>query len=731
MITSAARPCHPGAGALTRRARRRSIAERTTATGRIRRGRGDECERLRRGAGSMRSAPRGGAGAPVVLARAPDGRPVRALPHARGRAGSVRARGGRRSPGIAAHPRAGAACVRQPSRPARRDPGHLAGPRAARRGVVDPGDRRARDRGRAAVRVADQIRGRSYGRGAHPHRRRQASIADAGERRRRHRGAADAAGRGPGGNGPLARRRTARRHDTPDDLGRPRDRRALSPAPVRLTHRRAHGPVREDLARAGLAADRGPTDRAPCRRRRRRDRRARRGQGRARDRGAAGRAPGIGGAVSARGMVPDDLTRIQFVTDPQVSPDGRRIVFVVTTLSEERDEYLSNIWIVDAAGGAPRRFPAGPRRDVDPRWSPDGARLAFLSERAPKDKLQLYVMPADGGEPTKLTALEHGVSSAAWSPDGSRLAFVSPVGGQREPDSEEEMRKSRPARVITSVKYRFNGEGFIYDRRPHVFVVAIDGSVPVQITDGDFVDADPAWSPDGDSIVFASARHAERDDDDASDLWRVAAKGGTPQRLTATIGPVMLPAFSPDGRSIAYLSRPAKNAYGRNVRLYVIPSDGGGDAVCLTTALDRSCGALHVRPLWAPDGRSIVVAAEDRGDVGLWRVPASASEAPVRIVGGSRALNGYSASAAGRLLAFAASTPAAPAEVFTSRADGGDERRLTEMNRAWLDGMTLSAPERFRFTRAGFELDVWVMRPAGFVEGGRYPTLLSLHGGPP
>ena len=108
-------------------------------------------------------------------------------------------------------------------------------------------------------------------------------------------------------------------------------------------------------------------------------------------------------------MVPEDLTRIQFVTDPQIAPDGRRIAFVVTRLSEERDEYLSNIWIVDATGGTPRRFTAGPRRDLEPRWSPDGSRLAFLSEREPKDKLQLYVMPADGGEPTKLTALDNGV----------------------------------------------------------------------------------------------------------------------------------------------------------------------------------------------------------------------------------------------------------------------------------------------------------------------------------
>src|SRR4029450_14014124 len=138
---------------------------------------------------------------------------------------------------------------------------------------------------------------------------------------------------------------------------------------------------------------------------------------------------------------------------------------------------------------------------------------------------QLYVMPADGGEPTKLTALENGVSSIAWAPDGSRLAVWSPVGGQKEPESEEEKRKSRSARVITSVKYRFNGEGFIYDRRPHVFVVALDGSAPTQISAGAFLDADPVWAPDGESIVFASARHAARDDDHARDLWRVPPRG--------------------------------------------------------------------------------------------------------------------------------------------------------------------------------------------------------------
>jgi dipeptidyl aminopeptidase/acylaminoacyl peptidase len=428
-------------------------------------------------------------------------------------------------------------------------------------------------------------------------------------------------------------------------------------------------------------------------------------------------------------MIPEDLTRLSLVTDPQLSPGGRRIAFVVTTLSEDRDEYLANIWVTDVDGGSPRHFTAGPRRDLEPRWSPDGTRLAFLSERAPREKLQLYVMPVDGGEPTKLTTLDNGVSSVTWSPDGSNLAFVSPVGGSREPESEDERRKSRPARVITSLKYRLNGEGFIYDRRPHVFVVAIDGTAPVQLTDGDFIDADPAWAPDGQSIVFVSARHAERDDDDASDLWRVPVKAGAPQRLTATAGPVLLPAFSPDGRTIAYLARPGRNAFGRNVRVFTIPSTGG-DATCLTSALDRSCGALHVRPLWSPDGRSMIVAVEDHGDTGLWRVAAQSGEMPTRVVGGERALNGFSSSADGRLLAFAASDPLAPPEAFVCRADGTGERQLTRMNRAWTEEVALSSPERFRLTREGFEIDCWVMRPAGFVPGQRYPALLNVHGGP-
>jgi dipeptidyl aminopeptidase/acylaminoacyl peptidase len=432
-----------------------------------------------------------------------------------------------------------------------------------------------------------------------------------------------------------------------------------------------------------------------------------------------------------RPMVPEDLLRIRFVSDPQISPDGRRVAFVVTTLSDARDEYLSTIWIADPGGGPARPFTRGPRRDAVPRWAPDGRRLAFVSERERRAKGQLYVMPADGGEPVRLTDQRHGVSSPAWSPDGTRLAFVSRVGGWEEPKDEEERERSRPPHVIEVLKYKSNGTGFVHDRPAHVFVVGADGGPARQLTDGHFEHQHPVWSPDGRRVAFVSARHPGRDEDNAADAWIVPAEGGAARRLTRTAGPVSWPSISPDGGTLAYLGHALPREVSRHVRVHAVPV-AGGPPVCLTASLDRNCEPMTgaVGPQWLGTTGALLFQVEDEGDVPLHRVAATGAGSPERVVGGARQVTAFSVSADGARIAFVATDDVSPGEVFVCRSDGTGERQLTDLNREWKAEVALARPERFRFARAGFTIDGWVMPPATFEPGRRYPALLNIHGGP-
>jgi dipeptidyl aminopeptidase/acylaminoacyl peptidase len=418
-------------------------------------------------------------------------------------------------------------------------------------------------------------------------------------------------------------------------------------------------------------------------------------------------------------MVPDDIFELTGVSDPRASPDGSTIAYVVWSLDRNENENRSAIWLAAADGSSPpRRFTSGSKRDTAPRWSPDGRYLAFTSSRE-GDHAQLYTIAVGGGEPRKLTDLKEDVTAPAWSPNGERIAFA-----VRAPDpASEEDAARRPPRRFTRLQFKLDDIGWTGDRRQHIFTVAADGSgSPEQLTDGDFEDADPCWSPDGASIAFASAREDDWDRSAARDVYVVAADGGSPEKLTVTDGTVERPSWSPDGSRIAYLVSPGIFDDPRHGQVAVIDVVTR-ERLVLSEALDRNCmpWPLLREPIW--DGEDLLFVVEDHGNTPLYRVPADGSGKPEVVEGGDVCLAGYDVAAG--VVAHAPTGPTALPELAIGR------RRLTDVGAAFAGSRELAEPERFvAVSPDGAEVEAWILGPVGFVDGERYPTILNVHGGP-
>ncbi|HEX5502058.1 MAG TPA: S9 family peptidase [Thermomicrobiales bacterium] len=451
-----------------------------------------------------------------------------------------------------------------------------------------------------------------------------------------------------------------------------------------------------------------------------------------------------------------DLFALKFVGDPHLSPDGERVAFVVTTLDEAADEYRSQVWLAPADGAAaPRPLTGGEKRDTAPRWAPDGKRLAFLSDRT--GKAQLYVLDlAAGGEARRLTDLKDGAGEPAWSPDGRAVAFAALTGGadddedQGKSKEERDRAKANEPKRIERLKYRFDGRGYFDERRRHLFVVAVpppgappgERPEPRQVTDGDWDDDAPAWSPDGATLAFVADREPDRDRHFGSDLWVVPAKGGRARRLTRGEGNVAGPAWSPDSGTIAYCGDRRDDRPFSTNRVWTITAWGRGKPVAVTAALDRDVNGGPgtdqtlpggtARPAWSPDGQTLWFLVGDRGASHLYHVPAAGGEA-TRVLGGERGIAAFSLDAGGGRVAFVASDGAHPAELFVAGADGADERRLTDLNRPWLEAKAIGVPERLGYTgNEGDEIDGWLLAPTSdrLTRRGKYPLVLMIHGGP-
>lgn len=421
------------------------------------------------------------------------------------------------------------------------------------------------------------------------------------------------------------------------------------------------------------------------------------------------------------GMVPEDVWELTGGSDPRVSPDGKLVAYVVTTPDRETNEYRGAIWVARVDGSArPRQLTAGTKHDSLPRWSPDGLRLAFVSNRAGKTA-RLYVISMEGGEPRLLTTCKEDVASPAWSPDGSRIAFVSRVP---DPAYDEEDDRKRGPRRFTRLQFKLDSVGWTGDRRQHLFVVPADGGAPAeQLTDGDFEDDDVSWSPDGKRLAFASARGEDWDTLPVRDVYAMDARtGAEPELLTASDGVSEKPSWSTDGRRIAYLFYPGIFDDPRHTQIAVIEV-GTGERRILTESLDRNCAPYPAarEPVWIGD--DVLFAVEDHGEQHLYRVAANGLGKPELAVGGDGMVVGWDA--ASGTIAHSLTTASSLPELYAG------ERKLTEVGTEFARSRQLVAPERFTATSEdGTEVEAWIVRPVGLQAGRRYPLLLTIHGGP-
>ncbi len=449
----------------------------------------------------------------------------------------------------------------------------------------------------------------------------------------------------------------------------------------------------------------------------------------------------IGLAIGASGQAKrpitfDDLVAMKRVGDPQISPDGSRIAYVVNVIDKAENRGKRSIWIVPTSGGSAREFITSAKNDDTPRWSRDGRQIAFLSTRdgAP----QIFVAASDGSDPRKVTSVPEGVAEFIWSPDGKHFAFVTdvyPKCGDLKcvAEKSEAAEKSKVKAVVADRLLFRHWSSFKLGKRSHLFVVPSSGGDARDLTPGDydvppFSLGDPTafdFSPDSTEICFARNTEKVEAISTNNDLFIVPVGGGDAKLITGNnTGSDTTPRYSPDGRFIAYRSQ-ARNGYESDRFRLMLYNRQTGTSREMSKGFDRSVGEF----VWAPDNKNILFVGEDRGRDPIWFAPLNGDKFGQLI--GNSTNSSLTISADGKTIGFARVSMTMPTEVFSADSTGRNARQLTWTNEALLSQLDMNPAEDFEYTGAlKAKIHGFIVKPPQFDKSKKYPMILYIHGGP-
>lgn len=431
-----------------------------------------------------------------------------------------------------------------------------------------------------------------------------------------------------------------------------------------------------------------------------------------------------------QGLVAETIFDMESVSSPAISSDGSQIVFGRSWVDRMKDQQRSNLWILDQKSGRLRELTSGNWRDTAPVWSPDGKRIAFLSDR--DGTTQIHVMWADTREVAQLTHLEKAPSNLRWSPDGRTIAFsmnvpdddpVLPVRLPRRPDGAQ---WAKPAVIVDRLTWARDGAGPVPKGFMHVFLIdAVTGGTPRQLTSGKYNHMGHEWSADGKTIYVSGIRKPDaeylRND---SEIYAIDVATGAVKELTSRKGPDTNPTPSRDGKWIAYTGYDDQRFTSHLSSVYLMAPDGSGSKLW-AGGLPSSPGRL----IWAPDNRGVYYTMEERGTANVYYLPVGGQ--PRKLTDGNHVLSQADLAETGQFAAVRTAFHEPPSLVAFTASEPKNIRKLVDVNADVLSQRKLGEVEELWYTsKDGWKIQGWLVKPVDFDPKKKYPMVLYIHGGP-